>query len=94
MYLILSIVGVQSWLPIAAADSDVKFLHGMLEGMASIEARAYGLLRELGADPLTKVTGRFSVFSCTFVIPEQSCHAKIIFLLLLFFLLTFLVPGV
>lgn len=36
-------------------DSDVQFLHGMLEGMANIEARAYGLLRELGAAPLTKV---------------------------------------
>ena len=39
----------------AFADSDVEFLHGLLEGMASIEAKAYGLLRELGADPLTKV---------------------------------------
>jgi len=29
----------------------------MLEGMANIEARAYGLLRELGAAPLTKVIG-------------------------------------
>lgn len=37
------------------ADSDVQFLHGMLEGMANIEARAYSLLRELGAAPLTKV---------------------------------------
>lgn len=36
-------------------DSDVEFLHGMLEGIASIEARAYSLLTELGADPLTKV---------------------------------------
>ncbi|DBB14894.1 TPA: hypothetical protein ACH3X3_004495 [Trebouxia sp. C0006] len=36
-------------------ESDVQFLHGMLEGMANIEARAYGLLRELGAAPLTKV---------------------------------------
>ena len=45
----------------SAADSDVAFLHGMLEGMACIEARAYGLLRELGADPLTKVTGCLSI---------------------------------
>ena len=52
--------GSAVWLPNAAADSDVEFLHGMLEGMASIEARAYGLLRELGADPLTKVTGCIS----------------------------------
>lgn len=36
-------------------DSDVEFLHGMLEGIANIEARAYSLLTELGADPLTKV---------------------------------------
>lgn len=28
----------------------------MLEGMANIEARAYNLLNELGAAPLTKVT--------------------------------------
>lgn len=55
MHVKYSTLAVQSWLPIAAADSDVEFLHGMLEGMASIEARAYGLLRELGADPLTKV---------------------------------------
>ena len=40
---------------VCCADSDVQFLHGMLEGMANIEARAYGLLRELGAAPLTKV---------------------------------------
>ncbi len=40
---------------LCCADSDVQFLHGMLEGMANIEARAYGLLRELGAAPLTKV---------------------------------------
>ena len=59
MHLIFSMPAVQSWLPTAAADSDVEFLHGMLEGMASIEARAYGLLRELGADPLVKVTGCF-----------------------------------
>ncbi len=40
---------------LCCAESDVQFLHGMLEGMANIEARAYGLLRELGAAPLTKV---------------------------------------
>ena len=39
-----------------AAESDVQFLHGMLEGMANIEARAYSLLTELGAAPLTKAS--------------------------------------
>ena len=38
------------------AESDVQFLHGMLEGMANIEARAYSLLTELGAAPLTKAS--------------------------------------
>ena len=42
---------------VCCAESDVQFLHDMLEGMANIEARAYGLLRELGAAPLTKVVG-------------------------------------
>lgn len=35
--------------------SDVAFLHGLLEGIARIEARAYALLAELGATPLTQV---------------------------------------
>jgi len=35
--------------------SDVAFLHGLLEGIARIEARAYVLLAELGATPLTQV---------------------------------------
>ena len=68
MYLIIPMPAVESWLPTAAADSDVEFLHGMLEGMASIEARAYGLLRELGADTLTKVTGGFQFSSFTTLI--------------------------
>lgn len=65
---LVHVVGFADWLEhvrsfffFFASDSDVEFLHGMLEGMASIEARAYGLLRELGADPLTKVTHRVSV---------------------------------
>ncbi|NQE37158.1 FGGY-family carbohydrate kinase [Microcoleus asticus] len=33
----------------------VKFLHGLLESIARIEARGYQLLQELGANPLTKV---------------------------------------
>lgn len=41
---------------VLSAESDVQFLHGMLEGMANIEARAYSLLTELGAAPLTKVS--------------------------------------
>lgn len=51
----------------------------MLEGMASIEARAYGLLRELGADPLTKVTHHFSVLqpwykcTCTAGMLQEAC---------------------
>jgi D-ribulokinase len=35
--------------------SDVEFLHGLLESMARIEARGYGVLQELGATPLTQV---------------------------------------
>ena len=45
----------------------MEFLHGMLEGMANIEARAYALLSELGADPLTKVT------DCLMT-PKVTCH--------------------
>jgi D-ribulokinase len=36
-------------------DLKVDFLHGLLESMARIEARGYGLLQELGATPLTHV---------------------------------------
>jgi xylulokinase len=36
-------------------QSDVEFLHGLLESMARIESRGYGLLQELGATPLTQV---------------------------------------
>lgn len=36
-------------------ESDVAFLHGLLEGIARIEARAYALLVEMGATPLTHV---------------------------------------
>lgn len=34
---------------------DVKFLQGLLEGMARIEAQGYGKFAELGASPLKKV---------------------------------------
>jgi sugar (pentulose or hexulose) kinase len=33
----------------------VAFLHGLLEGIARIEARAYALLAELGATPVSHV---------------------------------------
>jgi xylulokinase len=36
-------------------DNPVEFLHGLLDSMARIEARAYQLLRDLGATPLTQV---------------------------------------
>jgi len=36
-------------------DNSVQFLHGLLEGMARIEALGYRLLQELGATPLTRV---------------------------------------
>ncbi|MBW4517115.1 MAG: FGGY-family carbohydrate kinase [Timaviella obliquedivisa GSE-PSE-MK23-08B] len=36
-------------------SSQVEFLHGLLESMARIEAKGYGLLQELGATPLTHV---------------------------------------
>jgi sugar (pentulose or hexulose) kinase len=36
-------------------ESDVEFLHGLLESMARIEAQGYRLLQELGATPLTHV---------------------------------------
>jgi D-ribulokinase len=36
-------------------DRSSDFLHGLLEGMAKIEARGYQLLAELGATPLTAV---------------------------------------
>ena len=36
-------------------DSDVEFLHGLLESMARIEAKGYELLQQLSADKLTCV---------------------------------------
>ncbi|GAB1543384.1 FGGY-family carbohydrate kinase [Scytonema sp. NUACC21] len=36
-------------------ESDVEFLHGLLESIARVEARGYQLLQELGADKLTRV---------------------------------------
>ncbi|MDV3002004.1 MAG: D-ribulose kinase [Chroococcopsis gigantea SAG 12.99] len=36
-------------------DNPVRFLHGLLESMARIEAQGYGRLQELGATPLKKV---------------------------------------
>ncbi|MEA5596271.1 FGGY-family carbohydrate kinase [Rivularia sp. UHCC 0363] len=36
-------------------DNSVKFLHGLLESMARIEARGYELLQQLGADNLSCV---------------------------------------
>ena len=36
-------------------DSDARFLHGLLDGIAGIEARGYARLRELGAPALTSV---------------------------------------
>jgi sugar (pentulose or hexulose) kinase len=36
-------------------DSDIEFLHGMLEGIANIEQQAYNSLSDLGAPPLTQV---------------------------------------
>jgi sugar (pentulose or hexulose) kinase len=36
-------------------DRDSEFLHGLLTGIAKIEARGYELLAELGATPLTSI---------------------------------------
>ena len=36
-------------------DSDVEFLHGLLQGLAHIEAAGYARLAELGAPPLERV---------------------------------------
>ena len=36
-------------------DSDVQFLHGLLEGIARIERDGYALIQSLGATPLTEV---------------------------------------
>lgn len=36
-------------------DTPERFLHGLLEGIARIEARGYQLLQDLGATPLTRV---------------------------------------
>jgi sugar (pentulose or hexulose) kinase len=34
---------------------DARFLQGLLEGIAAVEARGYGLLAELGGPPLRRV---------------------------------------
>lgn len=39
-------------------DDDATFLHGLLEGIAEVEAQAYRQLAELGASPLVKVRGQ------------------------------------
>ncbi|KAL9252906.1 D-ribulose kinase-like protein [Drosera capensis] len=36
-------------------DNDVEYLHGILESIARIEARGYGLLKDLGATPVDEV---------------------------------------
>jgi sugar (pentulose or hexulose) kinase len=36
-------------------DNPVEFLHGLLEGMARIEAQGYDLLQKLGASPLKQI---------------------------------------
>lgn len=36
-------------------DQPEEFLHGLLTGMAKIEAKGYGLLQQFGASPLTQV---------------------------------------
>ncbi|KAM7479349.1 hypothetical protein LguiA_027562 [Lonicera macranthoides] len=36
-------------------ESDVEYLHGILESIARIEAKGYGLLKELGATPVEEV---------------------------------------
>ena len=41
---------------VMSADDDAVFLHGLLEGIASIEAEAYALLGTLGGGAVTKVT--------------------------------------
>jgi D-ribulokinase len=43
-------------------DDDAEFLHGLLEGIAGIEAMAYRRLAELGAPGLKAVFSGF--FSC------------------------------
>jgi sugar (pentulose or hexulose) kinase len=37
------------------SDNPVQFLHGLLAGIARIEAQGYELLQQLGAEPLTRV---------------------------------------
>ncbi len=37
-------------------ENDAEFLHGLLEGIARIEARGYQVLQELGASSLTRVS--------------------------------------
>lgn len=46
-------------------SDDAIFLHGLLEGVAAVEARAYSLLAELGASPLTQVRRRCHRHRCT-----------------------------
>lgn len=36
-------------------ESDVEYLHGVLESIARIEAKGYSLLKELGATPVDEV---------------------------------------
>ena len=36
-------------------DSDVEFLHGLLQGLANIETAGYARLAELGAPPLKRI---------------------------------------
>lgn len=36
-------------------ESDVEYLHGILESIARIEGKAYNLLRDLGATPVEEV---------------------------------------
>jgi len=37
-------------------DDDAAFLHGILQGLGSIESKGYDILNELGASPLKSVT--------------------------------------
>uniref|UniRef100_M1AKY0 Carbohydrate kinase FGGY C-terminal domain-containing protein n=1 Tax=Solanum tuberosum TaxID=4113 RepID=M1AKY0_SOLTU len=63
--LILKIKGGNSlWIPIGLLlcellhprpESDVEYLHGILESIARIEAKGYKLLKDLGATPVEEV---------------------------------------
>ena len=50
-------------------EDDALFLHGLLEGIADVESRIYGLLAELGATPLKTVR----VIACAVVTVSVSC---------------------